>query len=211
MNDQQLEFQYEWEDTFSPESLSERIAHEGTDCISTIDLAQLLFKDHAPEGIEALTTIASGKQGVALPETNASTLAAIELLRRLFSSRRCTNPADVYKLVSYFAYIDFQEHFVVISLSGSHEVIGIHEITKGLLNRTLIHPREAFVPCLLDHAAACILVHNHPGNSLEPSNDDLEVTLRLRKAGDLLGVPILDHLIISRDGYRSLAESGELL
>lgn len=212
MDKQQLLFEYGWEDnTLSPESLSERIARDGTGTVSTSDLAYYLFKDRASEALSALQTIVSGRQGVELPKANASTLAAIELLRRLFSSRICTGPEDIYRLVSYFAFIDQQEHFVVVSLSGSHEVIGIHEITKGLLNRTLIHPREAFVPCLLDRAASAILVHNHPGNSLEPSSDDLEVTLRLRRAGELIGIQVLDHLIISRDGYRSLAESGELL
>ena len=211
MDKQQLLFEYEYHDTLSPESLSEKITRNGTDTVSTSDLAYYLFKDNASEALSALQTIVSGRHGVALPKANASTLAAIELLRRLFSSRSCTGPEDIYRLVSYFAFIDKQEHFVVVSLSGSHEVIGIHEVTKGLLNRTLIHPREAFVPCLEDRAVACILVHNHPSNSLDPSSDDLEVTHRLRKCGDLLGIQVLDHIIISRDGYRSLAESGELL
>ena len=212
MNNQQLEFEYGWIDT-APESVSERIKSEGADNISTHDLAHLLFSDHASEAIEALQMMVSGNGDIrSVPTSDVRTAASLELLRRIISNRVCHGPEDAYRLVQHFAFENpYQEVFGIITLNGAHEVIRTHLISKGLLNRTLIHPRECFVPAITDHAAAGLIFHTHPSGNTEPSSDDLDVTLRLRRAGQLLGIEILDHIIVSQNGYRSLAESGELI
>lgn len=84
-------------------------------------------------------------------------------------------------------------------------------VSIGTVNRTLAHPREVYAPAIEHRATAVIIAHNHPSGNLEPSADDLELTLRLRRAGQLLGIELLDHVIFSYDNYRSLAETGELL
>ena len=100
-----------------------------------------------------------------------------------------------------------QECFVVITLDGVHQVIQLHEITVGLADQTQVHPRETYVCALEDRAVAIVIAHNHPSGSLDPSMDDLLTTRRLADAGRLLGIPLLDHMIVSEAGYCSLKES----
>jgi DNA repair protein RadC len=103
-----------------------------------------------------------------------------------------------------------QEHFLVATLNGAHRVIHLHEISKGLVNHTLVHPREVYRKALEDNAVAVILAHNHPSGILKPSRDDLHVNERLKKAGELMGITVLDHIIFGPNlGFYSFLESGE--
>lgn len=90
-----------------------------------------------------------------------------------------------------------KEHFLAIYLDTAHKVIGYEIISVGLLNRTLVHPREVFAPAILLRAAAIIVCHNHPAGDVTPSNEDREITRRLKDAGGILGVNVLDHIIVS--------------
>lgn len=135
--------------------------------------------------------------------------SAIELGRRFYSlkDRRITSPKDVYPLISHFADRK-QEHFLCISLNGAHEVIFTRQITSGLVNKTVVHPREIFADPITDRACAIIVAHNHPSGNLEPSKEDVEITKRLRESGDVLGIPLLDHIVFSLSGYYSFVEHG---
>src|SRR5690606_38782616 len=108
-------------------------------------------------------------------------------------------PQDVWPYVSDIAQAK-QEHLVCLSLNGAGELIRKHQITVGTLDSTLVHPREVFAPALTDRAASIILVHNHPSGDVTPSEHDLKATKILQDAGYLLGIPLLDHLIISSTG-----------
>lgn len=100
------------------------------------------------------------------------------------------------------------EHFVCLTLNGNHKLIGTHVVSQGLVNRALVHPREVFRPAIMDNAAAIIIAHNHPSGSLEPSADDKEVTRRIKQAGDIIGIGVLDHLIVAPSvGYFSFLEA----
>lgn len=213
MNMQQLEFAYEYENHILTEEISEKIKTDGADSVSTHDLATLLFEDRASEAIDTLQAMTSGIRGIqSVPTGNVQTMAALELLRRIFTNRSCRCPEDIYRLVQHYAFESpNQECFIAVLLNGAHEVIKPVLVTKGLVNRTLCHPREVFAEAVTERATAVILCHNHPSGNLEPSADDLEVTLRMRKAGQLLGIEVLDHVIFSQTAYRSLAETGELL
>lgn len=103
-----------------------------------------------------------------------------------------------------------KEFFLILTLDGAHQVLRLRIITIGLMNRCLVHPREVFHPAILDGAAGVIAVHNHPSGVLDPSREDKDITRRLRDAGNLIGIPLLDHLIVSKDGYYSFQEKGEL-
>lgn len=133
--------------------------------------------------------------------------AALELGRRRTArmGRSITSPVDVYAEIRHYADRD-QEQFIVCSLNGAHELIQANMVTKGLINRTLIHPREVFVLPIEKRATAIILAHNHPSGKLEPSDEDIELTKRLKDCGDLLGIKVLDHLIITPSGYFSFLE-----
>jgi DNA repair protein RadC len=82
-------------------------------------------------------------------------------------------------------------------------------VSVGTVSRTLVHPREVFADAIASRASAVIVAHNHPSGNLNPSQEDLEITVRLKKAGDLLGIRLLDHLVFSEEGYVSLLETNQ--
>ena len=116
-------------------------------------------------------------------------------------------PEDVAALCEPLQYRD-REIFWSLYLDARNQISGVEEVALGILNAALVHPREIYKGAILSNASGLIMVHNHPSGNVEPSREDLEVTERLRKAGDLLGIKLLDHIIIGYQGYRSLKESG---
>jgi len=137
--------------------------------------------------------------------------AALEFSRRHYlpTRSRISHPGEVYPLLAHMADRQ-QEFFLSVSLNGAHEHIKTRQVTKGLLNRTIVHPREVFADPLSERAAAIIVAHNHPSGNLDPSREDREITRRLKDAGEILGIPLLDHIIFSPGGYFSFLESGEI-
>jgi len=103
-----------------------------------------------------------------------------------------------------------KEHFVVFFLDTQNQEIKRELISIGTLNSSLIHPREVFEPAIKHLASHIILCHNHPGGSLEPSDEDITVTKRLSDSGRLLGIKVIDHVIITGRGYASLKEKNLL-
>jgi DNA repair protein RadC len=143
--------------------------------------------------------------------SKACTVAAmLELGRRKWASgQRIRHPQDIFNLIRHHADRR-QERFLCLSLNGAHETLAIRIVTIGLVNRTIVHPREVFADPLLDRASAVIVAHNHPSGILEPSEEDHEITLRLRKAADILGIAFLDHLIFSENAWFSYNQAGLL-
>lgn len=117
-------------------------------------------------------------------------------------------PTDLLPSLKRYTNLE-KEHFYICTLDGAHNVIAIHLITIGILNRTLVHPREVFKPAILDMSASIILVHNHPSGNIEPSIEDKNVTQRMANAGNLLGIKVIDHMIISKKDYYSFAENSD--
>ena len=135
--------------------------------------------------------------------------AALELGRRRVSQkgRLIVSPRDIYREVQHYASRT-QEHLVVVLLNGAHEVISTFVATIGLLNRTIVHPREVFSDAISRRAAAIAIAHNHPSGNIEPSDDDKDVTSRIVKAGEILGIKVLDHLVFTDEQYFSFLEHG---
>jgi len=100
-----------------------------------------------------------------------------------------------------------QENFTVLLLDGGHNLIAFRKITTGLVNRTIVHPREVFRPAVQKNSVAIIAVHNHPSGNVQPSEEDKEITKRLKEAGDVLGIQLLDHVIVTKEGYYSFVEN----
>ena len=146
------------------------------------------------------------------PAKQAQLTAVLELVRRWGRppTLRIHAPADLYPRLVHLADRP-QEVFVAATLNGAHELLTIHTITIGLLNRTLVHPREVFAPALADRAASVVLAHSHPSGNHDPSREDREATNRLCRAGKLLGIEVLDHLIFSQQGFLSFREQGLLV
>jgi DNA repair protein RadC len=99
------------------------------------------------------------------------------------------------------------EVFGMLCLTTKHRVIAYHEVSRGTLDSTPVHPREVFKAAVLSNAAAVIVCHNHPSGDPTPRIDDIEVTRRLVSTGDLLGIPVVDHIVIGDARYFSFKEA----
>jgi len=146
--------------------------------------------------------------GVGLAKA-AQVLSAFELARRylLRDTVKIVVAQDILALVADIAGKQ-QEYFVCISLNGANEVIEKRVVTIGLLDKSPVHPREVFADVIADRAASVIFAHNHPSGDLHPSENDLRIHEQLADAGNILGIRILDHVIVTRKSYFSFQESG---
>jgi len=116
---------------------------------------------------------------------------------------------DIYNAIKKYGNKN-QEYFLVITLTGKHEIIAIHIATIGLVNRTIIHPREVFKHAYIDNAVALVLAHNHPSGHLFPSYEDIEFTKQLINVSDIMGIHIVDHLIINKENFYSFRNNGNI-
>lgn len=134
-------------------------------------------------------------------------LAALELSKRYLIDTEQPIIDTPEKAVEQLADIrdKKQEHFVCLTLDGANRLISKRTITIGTLTTSLVHPREVFADAITDRAASIIVAHNHPSGSLTASEADKKVTQRLQAAGELVGINVVDHLIVSRSGYASIA------
>lgn len=114
-------------------------------------------------------------------------------------------PADILPALSNLRAAE-QEIVAVATLDGNNQLIRVHEVTRGLVNQCQLHPRETFFVAIADKAVSIMVAHNHPSNNPEPSESDLIATRRLVEVSKTIGIPLLDHLIIIRDGFSSLRE-----
>ncbi len=126
-----------------------------------------------------------------------------------YSVERITSASDVYSLLAEYS-TKMQEHFLLITLDGASKVINKRVIFVGTLNQSLVHPREVFKPAIEDGAAGVIIAHNHPSGTLEASRADIQITQRLKEVAKLVGIELLDHVIISKNGYYSFSDEGLL-
>lgn len=116
--------------------------------------------------------------------------------------------ADVAALLTPIIGARHVEHFGVLTLDTKHRVIGWDVVGLGTVDSCIVHPREVFLAAIAHHAAAIIVAHNHPSGDPSPSHEDIAITSRLRAAGDLLGLPVLDSVIIGAGRFVSLRELG---
>ena len=149
-------------------------------------------------------------------KVKAATLqAAIELARRLAVQQSAkiqmiTGPEDVARYAMPHYRFEQKEHFAVLLLNTKNHVISMPEVSVGSLSASVVHPREVFRAAIDHAAAAMILLHNHPSGDPTPSREDIAVTERLVKAGKIMDIPVLDHVVLGRDRFISLKEKGLL-
>ncbi len=131
-----------------------------------------------------------------------------EVNQHLQPFTRYTSPEQVFNTFGFLRH-ETKEYFFALHLDGKNRICCIDEVSIGSLNQSIVHPREVFKTALLSSASAIILIHNHPTGDPTPSREDIEITKRLKEAGDLLGVRLLDHIIIG-DTFMSFSNKGLL-
>lgn len=124
-------------------------------------------------------------------------------------SRKIKSSYDAFLLVKdFFKGLD-KEMFIAAHLNTKNEPIAVSKVSIGSLNSSIVHPREVMKELILSNASSFIIYHNHPSSNYdEPSIEDLEITKRLKKASDIIGINLQDHLIIYEDSYMSFKENG---
>lgn len=140
--------------------------------------------------------------------------ALLELARRALSApRRKAGPLrsaeEVFERCRYRVGDLSVECFLVLLLDAKHRPVREVRVSTGILNGSLVHPREVFAPAVAERAAAVILVHNHPSGDPSPSREDRDITRRIRRAGEILGIPVVDHVIIGDCAFYSFREEAD--
>jgi len=140
--------------------------------------------------------------------------ASLEMGRRILDGgmerTELNAPSRVWRHVLPYLACSRQEEFIVLTLDAKNRLIRHSAISKGTLTQTVIHPREIFRDAIRESGCSIIMSHNHPSGVLTPSDEDRAATRRLAKAGDIIGIPLLDHVIVCETGYLSMKEEGYL-
>jgi DNA repair protein RadC len=213
----------------------EKLLHRGAEALSDAELLAIILRSgDASSGTSAIdqgrtllqrfgdlrnlaaATVAELKaiKGIG-PAKAAELLAVCELARRfncnpLRPKERYTAPQAVFAHFHERLRDHKRERFIALLLDSKNRLLREVGISEGSLTASIVHPREVFGPAVRESAAAILFVHNHPSGDPTPSREDLEITQRLKEAGDLMGVRVLDHIIIGNEGYVSLADRGLL-
>lgn len=201
-----------------PESLSNRellaiVLRTGTHRHSALGLADRVLSHFGSlrELREASCEELQAVAGIGLAKAT-QICAALELGRRLQSACRdrvvIRSPQDASDIVMEELRYQDREVMRLLILDTKHQLIAAPTVSIGTLNASMVHPREVFKECIRRSAAAVIVVHNHPSGDPTPSAEDLKVTRRLRQAGGLLGIELIDHIIIGDNRFVSLKEQG---
>jgi len=205
----------------------ERLADKGPQSLSDADLLTVILNTgtrgrNVAEMAGDLLDLLDGSRDIPSVEelsrlhgmgnSKACAVAAmLEFGRRRWGVSGCVvrHPSDIFSLVRHNADRK-QERFISVSMNGAHEVLSVRVVTVGLVNRTIVHPREVFADLLQDRASAFAVAHNHPSGRLAPSPEDDEVTGRLWKAAGILGLHFMDHLIFSPTDFYSYRDEGRM-
>ena len=122
--------------------------------------------------------------------------------------RNLSSPETVFATFGpLVAQLD-REQFLAVFLNGKNNMVGFEAVSTGSLGASIVHPREAFKAAIINNAAAVVFVHNHPSGDPTPSTEDRRITERLRRAGETLGISVLDHVVIGDSGFFSFADNG---
>jgi len=137
----------------------------------------------------------------------------ISMVKEVFVSNtayRCSEDVANSEIAEKELRNSDREKFICVHFNIRNQIISYEVVSMGSLTSSIVHPREVFKAAILANAASVLFMHNHPSGEPEPSIDDIEITNRLCKAGSILGINVLDHLIITRTGFLSFRQRGML-
>lgn len=205
------------QETLSNAELLAIILRTGTSNYSAIDLAHKIiekcpsdFSDINHLSLKELCEI----EGIG-PSKACQILSSIEIGRRIqranFKSKlKISSPEAIFSFFKSEIGHERVEKFIIVLLNTKNEIIKWEIISVGSLNASIVHPREVFNKAIKNSAAAIIAIHNHPSGHVAPSKEDLNVTMRLKEAGSIVGINLIDHIIIGKAQYYSFKENGQL-
>lgn len=181
---------------------------------TALDLAKTIIKHHG--NFQELSTMNYQElfriKGIG-PAKAVTLSAAFEIARRTASlplqqKLKIGEPEIIFKKYEPLLGHLKKEVFMILILNSANVLLKDYKISEGILNSSLVHPREVFQPAILESGASIILMHNHPSGEVMPSQEDKEITYRLIEAGKMMDIPVLDHIIIGHKKYFSFKEEG---
>jgi DNA repair protein RadC len=184
--------------------LPRTFAHRDDDSRRTRGVMTSADRDHADEQVCDADTVSLRALTVHYTVKKASDGAAVMVSRQIYGPRAAAE--------TFLALLNDEpaEVFGLLCVSVKRRVIAYHEVSRGALDATTVHPREVFKAALLANAFGIIVGHNHPSGDPEPSAGDIVLTRRLVAAGELIGIPLFDHIVVSDGRYVSFLETGRL-
>src|SRR3989339_714694 len=195
---------------YGPERLSDSellaiLLRTGSEGVNVVELSSKILKKFSGVGL-AEASVRELKNTFGLGAAKACEIvASFELGRRLLQNKQSVlllSPQDVWDQLKDIRD-NKKEHFVIFFLDARNQEIKREIISIGSLNANLVHPREVFEPAVRYLAAQIIVAHNHPSGNTEPSDEDLTITKRLAAAGKILGIDIIDHIVVAKNGFMS--------
>jgi len=196
-------------DKLAPHELLAILLRTGTKELNVCELAKKIVGKFGASVHEV--TFSELKKIHGLGETKSlEIIACFELGKRFLKDKKTAlilSPKNVWEEMKDVRG-NKKEHFVVFYLDTRNQEVAREIVSVGTLNANLVHPREVFEPAVKNLASQIVVSHNHPSGNSQPSDDDLEVTQRLREAGKILGIELLDHVIVTEKGFLSLKEDG---
>jgi DNA repair protein RadC len=198
---------------YGPEKLSNSellaiLLRSGKEGENVVELANKILKKFSTNKLPNLTFKDLKDYPGLGPAKACEIVACFELGKRVLKDKKAEiylKPRDIWEELKDLR--DYRkEHFVIFYLDSRNQEIKREIISVGSLNANLVHPREVFEPAVRNLAAQIILAHNHPSGDPEPSEDDLEITKRLVESGKVLGIEVMDHIIVTKNGFLSLKE-----
>lgn len=199
----------------SNEELLAVIIKDGTKSLSSKDIARIILNRYKIDELLSITYEELIQiKGIGISKS-CSILASIELTKRLIlnndiKSISIKNTKDIYNYYKNKIGLKKQECFYVIYLDTKNTIIKDKLLFIGTVNFSMVHPREIFKYAYILSATSIICIHNHPSGNTLPSNEDYNLTNRLKQVGNLLGINVLDHIIISKNNYYSFKENGDI-
>ncbi|MBP7058456.1 DNA repair protein RadC [Candidatus Gracilibacteria bacterium] len=196
--------------SLSDDDLLAIILGKGTVNENVFDLSKRLFRGFNKDNFMSCLRVEDLKNSCNIGTVQAcQIIATLELGKRLYSNdyagKRIQSSAEAYEIVKNMQYLH-KEHLRGLYINSRHKLIHDEVISIGSLDANIIHPREVFRPAVEYGAFAIILAHNHPSGDETPSAADLEVTEKLKKIGDLIQIPLIDHLVIGDRKYSSICQ-----
>ncbi len=189
---------------------------DATSRMSALDHARLLLDRFGSLQQLAAASVAELQTVKGIGPAKAAELQAVFEIARRFKEKplrpgsRYSHPQEVYHHFRGRLADHRRECFIVLLLDSKNRLLREVQISEGSLTASIVHPREVFAAVVRESAAALLLVHNHPSGDPTPSREDREITIRLKEAGELMGVRVLDHIVIGAEGYVSFADRGLL-